>query len=109
MATTIKWPIPAPLRTVANFILYPFVVLQFMVLLKLMHDMDQQHRLSVWDWTLPIRYFGPLGIGVAFRQFIKLLVRNASMSSEAAMICNDWLTTLLIIVYGILLDFRLLN
>lgn len=101
--------IPAPLRNLASFMLYAFVGVQYIVLLKIIYDMRQQHSLPFRVWLLPILYLGPLGIGFSFRQFMKLLLRNASMTSEAALVCNDWLTFLLITVYGILLNFRLLN
>lgn len=101
--------ITARLRTPLNFMLYLFIAAQYVVLFLVMRQARQQHLLSIGALFLPILYLCPLAVGLGFKQHIKLLLRKGFLSARAAYICTDWITCMLCIVYGILLEFRVLG
>lgn len=93
----------------ANVLLYSFVLIQYVVLFLLMRQMSQIHQLPLRVWLLPLLYPGPLVIGLAFKRQIRGLLHKELMRAKAVAICNDWITLLLCLMYGMLLEFRLLH
>jgi hypothetical protein len=49
-----------------------------------------------------------LAVGFCFRRRIVSLSRKGLLSAEIANVCFDWITCILLVVYGILLEFRAL-
>jgi hypothetical protein len=82
---------------------------EYFVLLLLMRQTNQLHQLPLTVWLLPLLYPGPLVIGLAFKRNLKGLLRKELLTAKAVFICNDWITLLLCLVYGMLLEFRLLH
>ena len=91
-----------------NTLLYLFVVIQYIVLFVVIRQAHQMHPLPIRVWLLLPLYPGPLVIGLAFRRHLGILRRKELLTAKAARICNDWITVLLSLVYGMLLEFRLL-
>ena len=94
---------------VANTLLYAVIVVQYFVLFSLMRGMAETHRLSFRILLLPLLYPGPLIIALAFKRNLNTLLRKELLTAKALAICNDWVTVLLCLVYGMVLDFRLLH
>ena|SRR5580692_9310462 len=101
--------ISARLRRPVSFLLYSFIVIQWIVLLSVIRQEGQNHPLTFRTLLLPVLYLGPLAICFAFRQHIGVLRRKALLTVEITSLCNDWITVVLFMVYGILLDFRALS
>jgi len=97
---------PAPLGRVIDPLLYVGVGVEYAVLLLTMRNASHQHPLTFRTLLLPILYFGPLIVGLASKQFIRALSGKGAMTVEAANVCSDCITWLLLMVYGILLAFR---
>jgi len=97
------------LRKPPNLLLYLFIAIQYIVLLSLIHQAAQEHSLRFKTPVLAILYLGPLAVGFCFRQRIVSLSRNGLLSAEIANVCFDWITCMLLVVYGILLEFRALS
>lgn len=89
--------------------LYVFVSVQYFVLFLLMKQAAQVQQLPIRVWLLPLLYPGPLVIGLAFKRNLNDLLSKELLTAKAAAICNDWITWLLCLVYGMLLEFRLLR
>ena len=96
-------------RMPLNLMLYLFIAVQYAVLFLLMRQARLLHPPSFRTVLLPILYLCPLAIGLGFKQHVRLLLQRGLLSSTAANICGDWITGLLCVVYGILLEFRLLG
>lgn len=94
------------LRLFGNVLLYLFVGMQFIVILSIMRQMRQTSPLSFGTLILPAVYLCPLVFGNIFKGQIGALQRKDLVSVRVANICKDWITIMLMIVYGILLDFR---
>lgn len=90
-------------------IVYLFICLQYVVLFLAMQQTSQKHSLSFENLLLPVLYVCPLGIALGFKRHIRNLLRADLLSIRVANICNDWMTLVLAVVYGILLDFRTLH
>jgi hypothetical protein len=101
--------VSAGLRKTLNILLYSFICVQYIVLLFVIREAGQQHRLPFRTLMLPILYFAPLAIGFGFRQHIRVLSNKELLSAGVANVCYDWITCILCIVYGILLEFRWLR
>ncbi len=101
--------IPSKVRGPLNVLLYVFIVGQFLVLLNVMRQAEQHNSLPFRAFFLPFLYLGPAIIGFAFRQHIRALLEKGLLSREALNGCGDWITCLLCMVYGSILEFRLLH
>ncbi len=96
-------------RFIGDVLLYGLVLIQYIPIFSVLGQMRQRGPLSFGILLLPIVYLAPLVMGMGFKRHIGVLERKGSMSLKVANICKDWLTTILLSVYSILLAFRSLH
>jgi hypothetical protein len=58
---------------------------------------------------LPVIYPMPWILGAAFRKQIRAAVAQESMKLKMANLCNDWLTTMLVVTYAAIMSFGQLH
>lgn len=93
-------------RKVLNVVLYSFVSIQFVVLLLAICETSRVHQLQFETYTLPALYLFPLVFDLGFRRYIRNALKQSLLTGRVAYVCNDFLSLLMVSVYGILLEFR---
>jgi len=87
---------------VARIVLYLLVAIQYTYLLIAAKRISDQHSVQIGVYELLLVYLVPLLFGELLRRSLKQAMNAGELSAKWGNVCNNWVSSLLLIAYVVL-------